>query len=505
MKINGFFACLCAFAGLNSLFANASLDRPYEPVVLKGADLPALLGAPPNQIVAFRFQSGWQQVPVQVDERKQIDFGVVYNTNPIGHLVWTYADPTTFVGADPNSAFDSDDELVFMAKDTGRRSAAEFPNGVQPGLSVELRITDPLTQGTGYLYLFLSNGTLSPDAGQNYVNYQFNLLSGDYRQTYLLLDGPNPENSTIITTRYFTRFSDRWAREEIRILHGDATGVDILDRHKFMFAPGNCARTENTFNDAEGAFFCNINGPVRAIRSYMGANSGPLTTREHQFYEGRERVITYLRVHSISGGMDLFDYSPVSAGMRYHDSLNTQGFIIDGQQDNPTRGALNWQLVSGAQGSLIHLFEVDTTISALNLTSFYTDRVPPQYTQCTGDAFEYGVSGPHINGAIPNTDPWLGTNAQRLIMIRTIDYEAPNTPVQTAQTRFAQQQSPLQIALGALLTGDVDGTGCVDDEDLLSVIFAFGESGIRMEDVNGDGSIDDEDLLVVLFAFSAGC
>jgi len=53
--------------------------------------------------------------------------------------------------------------------------------------------------------------------------------------------------------------------------------------------------------------------------------------------------------------------------------------------------------------------------------------------------------------------------------------------------------------------GDVDRNGCVDDADLLAVLFAFGGQGYRNEDLNWDGTIDDADLLQVLFNFGSGC
>jgi probable HAF family extracellular repeat protein len=55
--------------------------------------------------------------------------------------------------------------------------------------------------------------------------------------------------------------------------------------------------------------------------------------------------------------------------------------------------------------------------------------------------------------------------------------------------------------------GDVDATGCVDDADLLAVLFAFGNSGSNLGrvDVNCDGVVDDADLLIVLFHFGNGC
>ncbi len=53
--------------------------------------------------------------------------------------------------------------------------------------------------------------------------------------------------------------------------------------------------------------------------------------------------------------------------------------------------------------------------------------------------------------------------------------------------------------------GDVNGDGCVDDADLLAVLFAFGSTGGGAEDVNNDGVVDDADLLTVLFNFGSGC
>jgi len=52
--------------------------------------------------------------------------------------------------------------------------------------------------------------------------------------------------------------------------------------------------------------------------------------------------------------------------------------------------------------------------------------------------------------------------------------------------------------------GDVNGDGCVDDADLLAVLFAFGGAG-NAEDINNDGIVDDADLLIVLFNFGSGC
>jgi hypothetical protein len=52
----------------------------------------------------------------------------------------------------------------------------------------------------------------------------------------------------------------------------------------------------------------------------------------------------------------------------------------------------------------------------------------------------------------------------------------------------------------------VDLNGCIDDADLLAILFAFGNTGQFLpEDVTCDGVVDDADLLQVLFNFGNGC
>lgn len=57
---------------------------------------------------------------------------------------------------------------------------------------------------------------------------------------------------------------------------------------------------------------------------------------------------------------------------------------------------------------------------------------------------------------------------------------------------------------GSAQPGDVNGDGCVNDVDLLAVLFAFGNEG-GIEDLDRNGFVDDGDLLIVLFNFGNGC
>ena len=102
--------------------APRTLDRDLDPVVLTGADIPLLAGSQPGEIVAFRYAGGWEQIPVQIDERAELDYAIVYGeSTPSGITTLDYTDADTYAGTDPDATFDDDDEIVFMAKDTGDR------------------------------------------------------------------------------------------------------------------------------------------------------------------------------------------------------------------------------------------------------------------------------------------------------------------------------------------------------------------------------------------------
>jgi hypothetical protein len=444
-------------AALALTVSGCTLNRADDPVVLTGADVPALSSVAAQDVVAFRYIDGWGQLPVQVDERKPVNFTQVYNNaQSVNFTTTAYADPGTFTGADANPNVDADDEIAFMARDTGLEapSDAGVPAGVVAGSGVKLRVRTTLGGKTrdGWVYLFKRSGNLSPGAGKKYVDYTFHLNSGDYKTTYKLAAGPNPEDSSVTTPYYSTHFSDRWLRDELKVTAGDATGVDILDRAKARLAPGTCGRSEDTFDAGEGAFVTNKSGPVRAIRSYIGANSGPLTQREHIFYDRREDVRTFLRVHAVPGPLDYFDYSDAAIGMTYKNTNNTGGVTIDGTPDTVTAGPLSWETVDGAQGGLSMAHSIDTDIAGLATTSYYLDNSTPATTgpetQCTGDGRAIGASGPWSSAAaIPNTDPRTA-GASKLNSFRTIYFEAPGKA--DGPARSAEAASPFQFSASPL-------------------------------------------------------
>jgi hypothetical protein len=407
----------------------SSLNRPSTPVVLTGAQVPAMVGVEPGDLVAFRHVKvdgtpTWQQIPVQVDQRKVVAFGsqpgsnatpgvtgTVYGNGSGGPTALQYADPGTFVGADTDPLVDANDEIVFMASDAGGKPAADaqtVPAGVVAGSGVAVAVTDPrATNERGWVYLFESAGSLDPSAGKDYVDYDFVLTSGDYKATYKRADGPNPETSKVTTAAYEIGFSDRWKEVSWKVLSGSSTKVDILDGHKNQFAISVCGRSNQTFADAEGAFVANIDGPVRAIRSYVGANSGPLTQRTHLMYAAREDVITDLRVHSIPSIMDFLDFSSAATGLTYRSSTVPGGVAIDGLSDAVPATVPSWEAVDGPQGRVYTKSVFTSSSGAVGgpIVHFHRDQAAPTEAQCWGDGSYYGATGTHLQGGIDNTDP----------------------------------------------------------------------------------------------------
>jgi hypothetical protein len=434
--------------------SGSTLNRPIDPVVLTGQQLSGLVGTQPNRIVAFATAgSGWAQIPVQVDERKDTTMAAVYNLpttqtfygSSINVPVKVYADPNTFTGADTNAAFDADDEIAFMAHDAGGpRGDRAAPAGTT-GQAIEVKLTEPgATDQVGYVYLFTSSGSLDPGAGERYVNYEFRLNSGDYKTTFNRTNGPNPENSTVTGATYSTHFSDRWLQDELRLTRGGSPTVDLIDRVKYDIQL-LCARNENTFNDEEGAFVINKSGPVRAIRSIVGSNSGPNTQNTQIFYESAVDTITDLRVHAIPNVGAHLDFSSGAQGMTYRNPRVPNGVAIDGQPDTIPAGTPTWWTFLGNQGGLGMAVKIDQNVTQPPVT-WYEDDATPTTTQCTGDSQAIGDSGAWFNQWINCTDPGTGCNGRLHTELRIVA-AASGVSAAELQRQTEHHLRPLEVAV----------------------------------------------------------
>ena len=471
--------------GLAATAHAAPADRPGDPVVLKGSQAAGMLGTAPNEIVAFKWDGKkWVQIPVQIDERHTIDVRLLYP--PGNHPPYVggdepafdlevYADPKTRSGADADSSFDADDELTFMGGDAGGQAPknAAPPKGVDGRSGVKVAVSDPVGGGNAAVYLFKSTGSVDQSAGKDYVDYRFKLTGLTEGQTlkddYGYFTSFNTEDSTVETANYKLHSFDRWMEDELRVKAGDATRADILDREVAQATKIACVRSEYTFSgrwqqdswpgndgsiDDEGTYVAVIDGPVRAIRSYMGANSGPYVQREHIYYADFEQNTVFLRVHVMTDLYAWTDYSEAAIGMTYRDAKNTSGFTVDGEPDPviPTtsadiaNGAYSWQQLSGPQGTVSTVVGADTDIPDANFGNYYLDDSTPDgvdEVQCGGDGKSIGASGFGILGPVtPNTDPRLGA-FNNLTVKRSRYFGAPSEGPAEAEQYKERVSRPL--------------------------------------------------------------
>jgi len=464
-------------------------DRASDPVVLKGADLPALRGAVPGRIAAYRWAGRWRQVPVQIDERHVVRARTLYPdtmhsptyVTPRTFDIEVYADAKTRSGADRIRTFDRNDELVFMSGDTGGRAprSARAPAGTRPSRAVRLKVTDPVGGGSAWVYLFRTGGKVDQSAGRDYVRYDFRLTGLEKGQTlrdgYHYQNSPNPEDSTVTTRSYRLHSSDRWIEDGMQVRAGNASGVDILDREavsggglaqcgrsEFTMS-GNWDRDINPANDRpadsdEGTYLMVKDGPVRAVRSFMGANSGPYVERDHFYYADLEATAVYLRVHPLPDLYVWTDLSDTATGMTFRDAKNPDGVPVDGVRDalDPfatgdfADGRFVWQQVEGPQGTVTTLTSATTDLPAPSFTSYYLDAADPdsgQELQCGGDLKAYGAHGFGITGLVLNTDPALAPlGLNRLEMNRRRYFSAPGGGVAEGENLGERANRPLTVA-----------------------------------------------------------
>ncbi|MFM7838821.1 MAG: InlB B-repeat-containing protein, partial [Chitinophagaceae bacterium] len=418
---------ICALTFLLLQVITFGQTRNNDPVVIKGSDLKSFIGVSPSRIVGYKFNgTSLVQIPIQIDEIVVKEASAPYNNygcafgtisnNIVYDNISFYTDTNTFTGADTNALFDADDELVFMAKDAGSKLniCLTRPPGCVSDTTCEIALRDPLNNAiVGYIYLFRQNGTLNQGAGVNYVNYNFT-FANNYKQAYDICTGGVTENSTVTTANYSMRFTKRWIEDELKIAAGGASNVDILDRHQAFVYPNNCFRSEQTFSDSRGTVVTSKNGPVRAIRSVMGANSGVGTQITYKFTESRVDYQVDFRVHPIGGFYDVYDLNTNAIGMMYYNNQNLKGVLINGVQDsmmatNPN----NWELYTGNQGSIAvsYAYQTDIPLGSNSFVEAYYDdggTANPKHS-CTGDGFAYGSSGFHLATGLC-TDYWATTS-----------------------------------------------------------------------------------------------
>lgn len=417
--------------GGGAVGGTVAVTRDLTPIVMRGSELTCMNSYNVADIVAFRYENGWQQVAIQIDEVIIADVvkpygGATCLSDSDLTVPWDvefYADVNTHVGADPNPIFDANDELVFLAKDLGQQGNGNYTGlGVVSSSVCKVAFTDPLDNTEKYLYFFRQSGSLAQDAGQDYVSYNFQFTNSadnfatvfdetDYIDRYDICgfgtDRDNPETSTISTDYYEISFSDRTYEDGLKIKDNSVAGQDILDMIEATSNLEKSVRNIRTYAEARGNMVNIIDGPIRAIRSHMGTNSGIYNQLIGIYYPHTVQRINPFRVHSgTKPSIYTFaDYSANIVPATYSDDNNITPVNIDGTPDNVnTNVPAKWAFIDSDEGKISTIYDYETNLQVgdffqfqsgsaeMTFDGFYEDKTPNGYA-LTGTPGTYGASG----------------------------------------------------------------------------------------------------------------
>ncbi|MGH3055080.1 MAG: hypothetical protein ACRDL7_08900, partial [Gaiellaceae bacterium] len=144
---------LCVFFLLRGLEAFAgsakTLTRLHDPVVISASALPGAMGRSTAGIVLYRVRNGrLEAMPYQFDARDRS-----------GNID---------VAAPRDFNLDDNDELVFMAKDTGDQADGAT---LASAAGLEIEVNDPLDRGRGWAYLLPASTSIVGSPPAAYVRF----------------------------------------------------------------------------------------------------------------------------------------------------------------------------------------------------------------------------------------------------------------------------------------------------------------------------------------------
>lgn len=369
-----------------------TLNRPEDPVVLTGAQLPGFMGAPLAELVGYIFEAGvWRPIPFQIDELDASGKPVAFE----------------------DGVLDDNDELVFMGGDVGE------------GVSADNWVADPASR-LYVRYRVLVSDPLDPNGqGWVYVYRSATLPHSEVR--YVAWDTPS---QTMTTTNYLARFTPD-AFLGLADLYLNGVEVDILDRQKANVQAEICvfivcnvvdfneeSLTDSQFITEPLIIDWTIVGPVRAT-----GDAGFVGGSAYRSSVDLQVVVNLSDIHIPGLTIDFLDVStsfdlndPLATGFApatYYNSQLSAGVAIDGSPDAiaPTP-LVDWYEVSGAWGGYVVALPIGLAQDRRapgELRNIYHDDAVFDPND-TGDGRSFGSAGLGID------DPF-GVLNQRVAMV----------------------------------------------------------------------------------------
>ncbi len=345
------FSAFFLLRGAEVCAGNANtLTRLHDPVVISTAALPGAMGTSTATIALYRVRNGHvEAMPYQFDARDRS-----------GNL--EVDTPRDFV-------LDDNDELVFMAKDTGdqaddatRRSAA----------GLEIEVSDPLDGGRGWAYLLPATAAAVAAPPAPYVRFDVDrgratseLYEIDYADRLNFLTGLRVAPAAGGNGENLLRQTRMLGQPTFSLLFGDVQ-LSFTERNSIVQVDGI------------------KNGWVRSVRRVqLSVDLGPLFP---DLPTGTAYTLHYFSSFSTPTQMsvpwmalkalrdfrfeNVIEFSLAAAPQRYWDAGNRGGVALtsDGVEAIETNRDHDWWVAGGASGSLLQVFILPQEWTAWGVT-----------------------------------------------------------------------------------------------------------------------------------------
>ncbi|MDA8139227.1 MAG: hypothetical protein M0036_11305 [Desulfobacteraceae bacterium] len=288
-----------------------TIARVLDPVIVTGGAC-GLTGQPVAHYGLYAFKDNQlRPIPFQIDEK-----------NKDGQFVLAHGKKAA---PDEDPAFDDNDELVFMAMDTGDRLSDQtlLPSGFKA--CAELAVTDPVTQATAWVYLAVFDSP--PEKSSiDYVAYGDGGSSFRTRNYSVGFDDGHPVGAS------------KYAFE--KGVGGD--GDNFIDRIKvrvIMRAMG--VTLHRNEEDIKVQALGYIDGPVRVIVFSKNVTSlmlgiGASTTTQYTYYYSSFANFAFAVAFPLRPSLfhaTIIDDFKDAKGWGFYNSNNPDGHVIDGMMD----------------------------------------------------------------------------------------------------------------------------------------------------------------------------
>jgi len=347
--------------------SKSPLGYREDAVVVKGKEIPSMLGAEIERFSLFRWSGkNFEPVAFQIDERTQEGNFIFPNGKKKNPEL-------------SNGQLDALDELVFMAWDTGA-SAPEpisFPEKASQG--VEIIITDDIQGKKASVYLF-SFANSPPRSEIDYVEH-FVEEGRNYVRSFSYLFGEPIKQG----------FFDR-----LHLVSPDGVVAEnMVDRIKgrgFIRSLGGLVKFNAGEQDTPAELVAWIDGPVRVVRRMEGGvNLFGLKIKlaggsDNIFYQNYFYTPIFFTLpagaSSIMKGSYMIytiDFNKNFLPSYYFDGVNKEPVVLDGRMDERERNLdmssdHNWYAVGGEKGNLVVRMIIPVQWKDYaTMTAFYVD------------------------------------------------------------------------------------------------------------------------------------